>query len=413
MPITRDDCLHLDARDALAPLREAFELPEGVVYLDGHALGALPRGATARALEVVRREGAEGPVGTDPGAGGIAPPRRLGDRLAPFIGAGPGEVLVTDAASPGLPRLLGAMLRLRNGRRRAIVAERDNFPAGLHAAQGRVRGLRQAHELRLVDTPADLPAALDDDAAVLLLTHVDRRSGALHDMAALTQLAHARGALALWDVAHSAGVLPLDLPGTGADAAVGCTCKYLNGGPGAPAFLWLAPRRHGEPGLSPPGGWGHAEAFAEPLEQPHTGSGRFPCGAQDLISQTLVECGLAVFERTDLARIRAKSLALTDLFIALVEQRCAAHPLTLLTPREHARRGGQVSWRHPEGHAVMRALIDRGVIGDGRGPGLLRFGFAPLYTRFIDVWDAVQALCAVLDGGEWREERFRTRWAVT
>ncbi|NML15880.1 kynureninase [Azohydromonas caseinilytica] len=413
----RDDCLQLDAHDPLAPLRAAFELPPSVVYLDGNSLGARPRAAAARAAQVVQQEWGEGLIRSWNSAGWFALPRRLGDRLAPLIGAGAGEVLVTDTTSVNLFKLLGALLRLqheRDARRRVIVSERGNFPTDLHIAQGLARMLRQGHELRLVDRAEDIPAALGDDVAVLMLTQVDYRTGALHDMAALTRLAHERGALALWDLAHSAGALPVDLRGADADAAVGCTYKYLNGGPGAPAFLWIAPRWQGVLETPLSGWWGHAEPFAmEPQYRPDAGIGRFLCGTQGIVSQALVECGLEVFERTDMAAVRHKSLALTDLFIALVEQRCGAHPLTLITPRQHERRGSQVSWQHPQGYAVMQALIGRGVIGDYREPGILRFGFTPLYTRFIDVWDAVEALRAVLDGEEWKQERFQVRTAVT
>jgi kynureninase len=414
---TRDDCLQLDARDPLASLRDAFELPPGIVYLDGNSLGARPKSAAARAAQVVQQEWGEGLIRSWNSAGWFALPRRLGDRLAPLIGAGPDEVLVTDTTSVNLFKLLAAMLRLqgeRDARRRVIVAERGNFPTDLHIAQGLARMLRQGHELRLVDAAEHIPAALGEDVAVLMLTQVDYRTGALHDLAALTRLAHAHGALMLWDLAHSAGALPVDLRGADADGAVGCTYKYLNGGPGAPAFLWLAPRWHGafESPLS--GWWGHAEPFAmEPQYRPDPGVGRFLCGTQGIVSQALVECGLEVFERTDMVAVRGKSLALTDLFIALVEQRCGQHPLTLVTPREHARRGSQVSWQHPQGYAVMQALIERGVIGDYREPGILRFGFTPLYTRFIDVWEAVEALRAVLDDEEWQQARFRVRSAVT
>ncbi len=414
---TRDDCLQLDAQDPLAPLREAFELPDGVVYLDGNSLGPLPRRAAERAAQVVAQEWGEGLIRSWNSAGWFALPRRLGDRLAPLIGAAAGEVLVTDTTSVNLFKLLAAMLAHQHGsdpRRRVIVSERGNFPTDLHIAQGLARLLQQGHELRLVDRAEDIPAAVADDVAVLMLTQVDYRSGALHDMAALTRLAHGHGALALWDLAHSAGALPVDLRGADADAAVGCTYKYLNGGPGAPAFLWVAPRW--QPVFETPlsGWWGHAEPFAmEPQYRPDAGVGRFLCGTQAMVSLSLVECGLEIFERTDMAAVRAKSLALTDLFIALVQERCAGFPLTLVTPREHARRGSQVSWQHPQGYAVMQALIERGVIGDYREPGILRFGFTPLYTRFIDAWDAVEALRDVLQSQAWQQPRFQTRSAVT
>jgi len=258
--------------------------------------------------------------------------------------------------------------------------------------------LARGYSVRLVDSSDALPAAIDADCAVLMLTHVNYRTGYQHDMAALTAHAHAQGALALWDLAHSAGAVPLDLHAAGADLAVGCTYKYLNGGPGAPAFIWV-PHHHQAAFYQPLAGWwGHCAPFAMGSEfAPADGIGRALCGTQPIVSLALVECGLDVFDATDMAAIRAKSLALTDLFIALVEARCGVHPLVLATPREHARRGSHVSFTHPHGYAVMAALVKRGVIGDYREPAIMRFGLTPLYSRFVDVWDAVEILRSILD----------------
>ncbi|MDB5950282.1 MAG: kynU [Massilia sp.] len=415
---TRTDCLALDARDPLAPLRARFDLPPGVIYLDGNSLGARPRAALARAQDVIAREWGQDLIRSWNTAGWFDLPKRLGDRLAPLIGARPGEVVITDSTSLNLFKALAAALAMQaegspaSAARRVIVTERANFPTDIYMADALAGWLARGYSVRLVDSVIDLPGAIDADCAIVMLTHVNYRTGYQHDMAELTARAHAQGALALWDLAHSAGAVPLDLHAAGADLAVGCTYKYLNGGPGAPAFIWV-PHHHQAAFRQPLAGWwGHAAPFAmAPGFTPSEGIGRALCGTQPIVSLALVECGLDVFEETDMAAIRAKSLALTDLFIALVEARCGGHPLGLVTPRGHARRGSQVSFTHPHGFAVMAALIARGVIGDYREPGIMRFGFTPLYTSFADVWDAVEILRAILDDAAYDVDA--SRGAVT
>jgi kynureninase len=412
---SRANCAAIDAQDPLAPLRDRFELPEGLIYLDGNSLGARPRAALARAHEVVAMEWGQDLIRSWNKAGWFELPKRLGDRLAPIIGAHPGEVVVTDTTSLNLFKALAAALEIQRRQapeRKLIVTERSNFPTDIYMADGLARWLDRGYSIRLVDEVEELTAAVDADCAVLMLTHVNYRSGRQHDMAALTRHAHEAGALALWDLAHSAGAVPLDLHGAEADFAVGCTYKYLNGGPGAPAFIWV-PHKH-QAAFSHPltGWWSHAAPFA--MSHGFTaadGIGRALCGTQPVASLALVECGLEVFEETDMQTIRAKSLALTDLFIALVEARCGKHPLGLVTPREHARRGSHVSFTHPQGYAVMQALIERGVIGDYREPEIMRFGFTPLYTSFCDVWDAVEILRDILDTGSF--DANAARGAVT
>jgi kynureninase len=402
MTTTRNDCLALDAQDPLAPLRARFDLPEGVIYLDGNSLGARPKTALARATDVIAREWGQDLIRSWNSAGWFDLPTRLGDRLAPLIGAREGEVVVTDSTSLNLFKALAAALQMQadgpGAGRRTIVTERANFPTDIYMAQGLAGWLARGYAVRLVDSAAELPAAIDADCAVVMLTHVNYRTGYQHDMAALTGHAHALGALIVWDLAHSAGAVPVDLHAAGADLAVGCTYKYLNGGPGAPAFIWV-PKHHQAAFRQPLSGWwGHASPFAmAPDFAPADGIKRALCGTQPVVSLALVECGLEVFEETSMAAIRAKSLALTDLFIELVEARCGGHPLGLVTPREHARRGSQVSFTHPHGYAVMAALIGRGVIGDYREPAIMRFGFTPLYTSFADVWDAVEILRDILE----------------
>jgi len=414
---TRDDALAFDRADILAPLRSQFALPDGVIYLDGNSLGAAPAASAARAQTVIRDEWARDLIGSWNSAGWFALPKRLGNQIAPLIGAGADEVVVTDTISINLFKLLSAALRgqaERDPARRVIVSERANFPTDLYIAQGLIEQLDRGYTLRLVDSPEELLEAIDEHTAVTMITHVNYRTGYMHDMAALTRLSHERGALALWDLAHSAGAVPVDLNGAQADYAVGCTYKYLNAGPGAPAFLWVAPQHRDTFSQPLSGWWGHRAPFAmHPEYQPEQGIGRFLCGTQPMISMALVECGLDIFAQTDMAAIRRKSLALTDLFIALLEQRCAAFPLQIVTPREHAQRGSHVSVEHPEGYQVMQALIARGVIGDYREPRVLRFGFTPLYTRFVDVWDAVELLHEILVKEAWRAPEFAQRGLVT
>ncbi|TFW30909.1 kynureninase [Duganella callida] len=397
---TRNHCLERDAQDALAGFRDQFDLPAGVIYLDGNSLGARPKASLARAQQVIAQEWGHDLIRSWNTAGWFDLPRRLGDRLAPLIGGRDGEVVVTDTTSVNLFKALAAALHLQHGKagRQVIVTERANFPTDIYMAEGLTRWLDRGYSIRLIDSPDELPAAIGADTAVVMLTHVNYRTGYQYDMQATSALAHAAGALIVWDLAHSAGALPVDLHAGGADLAVGCTYKYLNGGPGAPAFIWV-PRMH-QPDFRQPlsGWWGHAAPFAmAPSFTPTEGIGRALCGTQPIVSLALVECGLDIFHQTSMEAIRVKSLALTDLFIELVEQRCAAHPLGLVTPREHARRGSQVSFTHPHGYAVMQALIARGVIGDYREPAIMRFGFTPLYTSYADVWDAVEILRDILD----------------
>ena len=423
--ITLQDCLERDHSDPLRTLRTLFVLPEGVVYLDGNSLGAMPRGAVERAQEVVAQEWGQGLIRSWNSAGWFELPRRLGRQIAPLIGAAGDDVVVSDSTSINLYKVLSAALSLAQQDqpgRRVLLSERSNFPTDLYIAESLCRTHGMA--LRLVEGDEVL-AALGDDTAVLMLTHVNYRTGAMHDMAEVTARAHAAGALVVWDLAHSAGAVPVDLVGAQADFAIGCGYKYLNGGPGAPAFLWVHPR-HAERFWQPLSGWwGHAQPFAfTPDYQPAAGVQRYLCGTQPIVSMALLECGLAPFGAAQLlggmAALRAKSLALTDLFITLVEQRCADHGLRLATPRAHAERGSQVCLTRAEGaYAIVQALIARGVIGDFRaGDGgaradILRFGITPLYLGYADIWHAVEQLRQVLDSGEWRQAQFGQKTAVT
>ncbi|MDO8177116.1 MAG: kynureninase [Undibacterium sp.] len=398
--LDRNSCIALDQADPLADLRQQFSLPEGVIYLDGNSLGAMPKASAARAQQVIAQEWGTDLIKSWNKAGWFDLPSRLGNLLAPLIGARADEVVVTDSTSINLFKAIAAALHLQaeQTQRKVIVTERSNFPTDIYMAEGLTRWLDKGYRLHLVESPEELISAINAETALVMLTHVNYRTGYLHDMAAITAHAHQQGALALWDLAHSAGAVPVDLHTAKADFAVGCTYKYLNGGPGSPAFIWV-PQTH-QASFNHPltGWWGHATPFAmQPSFNATAGIRRALCGTQPIVSLAMVECGLQVFAQTSMSAIRTKSLALTDLFIALVESRCQAHPLQLVTPRAHAQRGSQASFTHPHAYAVIQALIERGVIGDYREPAIMRFGFTPLYTRFIDVWDAVEGLRDVLD----------------
>lgn len=414
---TRTHCLTLDAQDPLAPLRNQFALPAGVIYLDGNSLGARPVAALERAQAVIAEEWGNGLIRSWNSAGWADLSQRLGNRLAPLIGARDGEVVITDTTSINLFKVLSAALTVQRERapsRKVIVSEASNFPTDLYIAEGLTELLQQGYSLRLVNSPDELPKAIDQDTAVVMLTHVNYKTGYMYDMQAQTALSHECGALAIWDLAHSAGAVPIDLHQAGADYAIGCTYKYLNGGPGSQAFVWVNPALV-DVVTQPLSGWfGHTRQFAmESRYAPSQGIARYLCGTQPITSLAMVECGLDIFAQTDMASLRSKSLALTDLFIELVESRCAAHDLNLITPREHARRGSHVSFEHPEGYAVIQALIARGVIGDYREPRIMRFGFTPLYTSFAEVWDAVEILGEILDQRTWDQPQFKVRHSVT
>ena len=430
--LTRQDCMALDAQDPLRELRHQFTLPDGVIYLDGNSLGVLPNTAASRVAATVTEEWGQGLIRSWNSAGWFDMPQRLGNKIAQLIGAAPGEVVATDSTSINLFKVLSTALSIaaiETPKRMVLVSERSNFPTDLYIAEAlcKERGLT----LLLVDAQ-DIQAALTTDVAVLMLTHVNYRTGAMHDMQAVTAAAHAKSILCIWDLAHSAGAVPVDLTAANADFAVGCGYKYLNGGPGAPAFVWVNPKHTARDVWQPLAGWwGHAAPFAfTPGYQAAPGITRYLCGSQPVLSMTALDCGLdsvlAAEPLGGMKALRKKSLALTDLFIELFEARCAGHGLGLATPREHAQRGSQVGLTRSEGaYTIVQALIARGVIGDfragdpsassGRTESLdiLRFGFTPLYTSFEDVWNAVEHLRQVLESGEWQLPEFNQKSAVT
>jgi len=404
--VTLDEALALDAADPLAHCRERFVLPDGVIYLDGNSLGALPRATAGAIADTVEQQWGDDLIASWNKHDWIGAPQRLGDRIAPLIGARPGEVLVGDSTSVNLYKLLAAALAARPARS-TILSEAGNFPTDLYIAQG--LGSLTGASLRTVEADA-VEAAIDVDTAVVMLTHVDYRSGRRHEMGRLTAAAHEAGALMLWDLSHSAGAIAVDLNGANADLAVGCGYKYLNGGPGAPAFLFVAEALQDQL-ASPLSGWfGHADPFAfEPGYRPAPGIARFQAGTPSIIAMAALEAGLATFDGVAMAELEAKSRRLSDLFITLVEQRCPE--LTLASPR--GPRGSHLVFAHPHAYALMQALIERGVIGDYREPNLIRFGFAPLYNSLADVWRAVAILANLLDTRSWDSPRFHQRQRVT
>lgn len=416
---SREQCAELDALDPLAPARERFSLPPGIIYLDGNSLGALPRVTASRVLDAIERQWGDKLIASWNDAGWVDLPQRLGAKIATLIGAADDEVVVADSTSVNLFKVLSGALSQRPGRK-VILSERGNFPTDLYIAQGLARQLGGQHELRLVERQ-DLAASLNSDVAVLLATQVDYRRGSRLDMASLTAAAHAAGALTIWDLAHSAGAFRVELDAAQADFAVGCGYKYLNGGPGAPAFLFVA-RRHQQEFAQPLSGWfGHEQPFLfETDYRPAPGIARALCGSPPILSMVALEAGVDTMREAlagdSMALLEAKAAALTACFIDLVAPLAEEYQLELVTPRDPAARGNQVSYACADGeraYALVQALIARGVVGDFRTPDIARFGFAPLYLRFVDVWDAVEHLRAVLADREWDSARFRARRAVT
>ena len=391
-----------------AATRRAFHLPQGITYLDGNSLGPMPVAAHDRVARMMADEWSEMLITGWNKAGWYVQPRKVGDRIARLIGAGPGQVVMGDTLSIKVFQALSAALALRPGRR-VILSDSGNFPSDLYVAQGLAHSL--GAELRVV-APEAVEAAITDDLAVLMLTEVDYRTGRRHDMDALTARAHDAGALALWDLAHSAGAVDVDLTAADADFAVGCTYKYLNGGPGAPAFIWTHPR-HADAAQPILQGWmGHDAPFAFDSDyRPAAGVERMRVGTPPVIALAALDAALDVWDDVSLADLRARSIVLTQAFIAGVEASCP--DVTLNSPRDPALRGSQVSFCHPQGYAVMQALIAAGIVGDFRAPDVLRFGFAPLYNDLDDVERAVDGLARILRDGNWNDERFHQRAAVT
>ncbi|MDV6375014.1 kynureninase [Deinococcus arenicola] len=392
-----------DTHDPLAHKRAEFKLPEGVIYLDGNSLGALPLRVSARILRVVEQEWGNQLIrswtaNAEAAQDWMQLPDRVAAKIAPLIGAQAHEVAVGDSTSVNIFKLLAAALKMAPSERHVILTDADNFPTDLYMAQGLNALLGGQYELRPVPS-AELEAHLTEEVALTLLTEVDYRTGRKLDMAGLTAKAHKNGILTIWDLAHSAGAFPVDLNGTGADFAVGCGYKYLNGGPGAPSFLFVAQRHHDSAHAFLSGWMGHADPFEMAREfSPAPGARRYVVGTPTVLSLSALDAALDVFGDVDMNELRAKSLSLTDTFIELMEPLTAQYPLTLVTPQTHAERGSQVSYQHPQAQEVMQKLTQRGILGDFRTPDILRFGFTPLYHSHADVWRAVQGVKHVLEG---------------
>jgi kynureninase len=407
--VTPEEAREIDASDPLAFARERFRLPEGVIYLDGNSLGALPVATPAALAKTAERQWGEDLIASWNTHGWIDWPTAIAAKLAPIVGAKPSELLIADSTSVCLFKLLAAAVRARPGRNK-IVTQEASFPTDLYVAQGLCGMLG----LRLEAMPAEqVLDAIDDQTAVVSLTHVDYKSAALYDMRAINEAAHAAGALVVWDLCHSAGAIEVDLGATGSDLAVGCGYKYLNGGPGAPAFIYVAERLQDEL-TNPLQGWmGHAEPFAFVDEyRPARGILKFLTGTPSILAMAALDAGLATFDGIAIADVQAKSRKLSQLFVDEVEARCGGE-VRLTSPRDAAQRGSHVVFAHPEGYAVMQALIARGVVGDFRAPDLMRFGFTPLYASYSEMVRAAEILADILASREWDQPRFKTRAKVT
>lgn len=410
MSLTRQHALELDARDPLAHARARFAIPEDIIYLDGNSLGCLPKSVVPRVAAAVEDEWGRGLIRSWNNAGWYTAPQRVGAKIAKLIGAAADEVIVTDSTSVDLFKILAAALRLRASRN-TILGVTGDFPTDAYIASG--LAALTGKKFHRVDE-RDLIGSIDPDTAVVSLTHVNYKSGFIHDMAAITEAAHKAGALIAWDLSHSAGVLPLDLANTGADFAVGCGYKYLNGGPGAPAYAFVA-KRHQGAFDHPLTGWlGHKDPFAFADDYEHaSGMDKLLTGTPPILSLTALDAALDTFDGIDLHQLRKKVEGLTSLFVVLADERLMRHGFTLASPRDAHRRGAVVSLAHAEGYAIMQALIARGLIGDFRAPDIVRFGFAPLTTRYADVFDAASVIDEVMTKREWDTPAFKSRKAVT
>ena len=407
--MTVDEARKLESADPLAFARERFRLPESLIYLDGNSLGALPAAAPAALAEIAERQWGEDLIASWNRHGWIEWPTRIAAKLSPIVGAKPSELLIADSTSVCLFKMLAAASRARPGRR-TVLSQKRNFPTDLYVTQGLCEMLGLT--LRTVE-PEEIVSVIDGDTAIVTLTHVDYRSAAFYDMRAINETARLAGALVVWDLSHSAGAIELDLNGSGAELAVGCGYKYLNGGPGAPAFVYVADHLQGE-FHSPLQGWmGHAEPFAFVDDyRPAEGVLKFLTGTPSILALAALEAGLATFEGIAMRDLAAKSRSLSRLFVDEVEARCGDQ-VRLASPRDPLRRGSHVVFAHPEGYAMMQALIARGVIGDFRAPDLMRFGFAPLYNTHAEMVRAAEVLSDILATREWDQPRFRQRAKVT
>ncbi len=412
MTRTRSEFEALDQSDPLAAFRDEFFLPENVIYLNGNSLGAMPLAAAGRAKRVIEHEWAEGLIGSMNTAGWYELPSTLGRKIAPLVGAKPNEVVLTDAVGINLYKVVSAALKMQPGRR-IVVMEGSNFPTNNYMVQGLLAELDKGYTIRFAEAD-EIMDAIDEDVAAICITHVHYKTGHIHDMAAITEKAQAVGAAAVWDLCHSVGAMPVDLNGCNVDYAVGCTYKYVNCGPGAPSLLFVAERHHGKYTQPLTGWYGHADPFGfERDYRPVEDVRQMLTGTQATASLSIAEIGIDIMLRADMQQIREKSMRMTDLFIELVEERCGDYGFELISPRNAEQRGSHVSFHNDDGYSIIRAMHDQGVVCDFRAPGKMRFGFAPLYIRYVDVWDAADRLHNILANDTWKEPKYQVRATVT
>ncbi len=412
MTITLEEVLQLDTADALANFREQFNLNEGEVYLDGNSLGAMPKQATKQVIEVMESQWSKSQIKSWNNHDWVDLAERIGNKIAHLIGAKDGEVICTDSTSINLFKAVSCGLQL-NPKRKTILLEASNFPTDNYVVQGLVAQLGNGYEIRFADE-AELYDKINKDVAVVCLTQVHYKTGRKLDMNAITAYAQAQGCIVIWDLCHSAGAFPVDLNQTNADLAVGCTYKFLNGGPGSPAYIFMAQRHHGSAQQPLTGWWGHDAPFEFTRDyKPGQGIKQLFTGTPAILSLAVMEVGVDIHCQADSIEMLKKSHGLTDLFVRLIEQECSGFGLTLASPRNADQRGNQVALQHTEGYAMMQALIAAGVIGDFRAPDILRFGFAPLYNSYQDLWIAVQRFKDILENKHWDSVKFKMRNAVT
>jgi kynureninase len=412
MSKTRNECLALDREDVLSSHRDLFHLPPGMIYLDGNSLGVLPKNVLARVTAAVEQQWGETLIKSWNEHGWFQMAQKIGNRLGRLLGAEKDSVIVADSISVNLFKILSCALGLRRDRK-IILTDSGNFPSDVYVAQGLAQFMANGYEVKVV-APEDVASAINDHVAVVMVTEVDYRTARRHDMKALTKLAHSKGALMIWDLAHSAGAVPVDLKDGDADFAVGCTYKYLNGGPGSPAFLYVKPELQNQVQPALVGWWGHARPFAFDLHfEPAPGIIRQQCGTQPILSMAALDAALDAWDDVDMQVLHRKSKAQCQLLIDLVETNCAKHGITAAGPRDMNHRGSHVSFKCEQGYPVMQAMIAQGVIGDFRAPDIIRFGITPLYNSFADIWDAAAMLTRILDDKLWNTPEFLAKKAVT
>ena len=412
--LTREDFIKLDTLDSIKKVREEFALPKDVIYFDGNSLGPLPKNTIKSLDSVIQREWGDGLIRSWNDENWINLPRNLGNQIAPLIGAKEGEVIVVDSTSVNLFKVLSSALML-NKNRKVIVSEAANFPSDLYILEGVNNMFGESYERCLIDEGDDeIEKYIDSSTAVVVLSHINYKTGRITDLKKITTFAHEKGALVVWDISHSVGVLPMNLHDLGVDFAVGCTYKHLNGGPGAPGFLFVHSSLI-EKVSQPLTGWlGHIKPFDFEVEyQPANDINKFICGTPPIIAYKAIESGLEIFKDLSIIEIREKSIKLSEMFIQLMQQECTEFGFTLFSPKNSEQRGSQISFLHENAYSIIQALISHGIIGDYREPNVMRFGISPLYMRFEDVWNAITCLREIMQTGEWQSEKFKNKNYVT